>query len=366
MRRKIVTAALVAVIACLMTMLLPGCSNDSVAASINGHDIMESQVTERISEMRSLNGLDSDEAWAQWLVNNDMSVSDARTQQIDRIMQGIVLDELAEEHGVTVSGDEIASLVRNGEDQQTARRQALYGKLADKLSEGQDEEEKNEQLVEAVNSFAPFLDGARFLTVAEFDDYDKAQSAFQRVRDGEDIHDVSASIGGNLDASGWDSLSTFDDEILEAVGSHRDEGFVTGPVALGDGRYCVVQVTHSVSVPEGGYTSAQDIPAVVSQQAREMTRGYDKVDELIEQYLESADIWVSDMPGGLPYDVSLEGYSKTASQNGLVQDDVDVSDTEPQVEQGQEITDPDEIQRMYEQDMEAYRQAEARRNAESS
>lgn len=365
MRRKIVTAALVAVIACLMTMLLSGCSNDSVAASINGHDIMESQVTERISEMRSLNGLDSDEAWAQWLVNNDMSVSDARTQQIDYIMQGIVLDELAEEHGVTVSGDEIASLVRNGEDQQAARRQALYGKLADKLSEGQNEEEKNEQLVEAVNSFAPFLDGARFLTVAEFDDCDKAQSAFQRVEDGEDIHNVSSSMGGSLDASGWDSLSTFDDEILEAVESHRDEGFVTGPVALGDGNYCVVQVTHSVSVPEGGYTSAQDIPAVVSQQAREMTRGYDKVDELIEQYLESADIWMSDMPGGLPYDVSLEGYSKTASQNGLAQDDVDVSDTEPQVEQGQEITDPDEIQRMYEQDMEAYRQAEARRNGDS-
>ncbi len=73
---------------------------DGVAAEVNGVEIPESWIDDFIANMRAANGLESQEAWDAWMIENNQTTETIRNRIILYYVNQEMVDQIAEEMGI--------------------------------------------------------------------------------------------------------------------------------------------------------------------------------------------------------------------------------------------------------------------------
>ena len=82
-----------------------------VAATVNGAEIQEEEVTASVESIRSQMSLTDEDAWGEWMAKYDYTPEKVREEVIDSLVTKQLIIQGAEEKGVTVSDDEVQSYV---------------------------------------------------------------------------------------------------------------------------------------------------------------------------------------------------------------------------------------------------------------
>lgn len=319
-------------------------TSEGVAATVNGTEIGEKAITTYIENFRIQGALEDDSAWAQWLVDNDYTVDDIRSQVIDYYASQQLLRQAAEENGVTVNSEEVDSQIEtmrgyyNSDEEweealksvgmteasyrSTLELSILENGLKEKVATVT--EPTDEEMLQYAQMYASAYDGAKKSSHILFnsDDEATAQEVLDKINAGElDFAEAakeysqdsgSAENGGNV---GWDKMTTFVDEYQTALdGLEKDQ--VSGLVTSSYGIH-IIKCTDVFTAPEE-VTSTDQIPSEfvdsIKSSLEEQSKD-DSFNEWYQNYKDSADIQINDKPEGLSYDVDLTGYTKTETES---------------------------------------------------
>ena len=310
-----------------------------VAATVNGVEIGENAVTAYIENFRMNNSLTEDADWAQWLVDYDYTVDSLRGEIVDYFVSQELVRQAAAENGITVDEEAIDQQVESmksnyaseeewnaalaavgiGDETQYRSMLELYTLEADlEDTVAEDGEVSEDDLLMYAQMYASAYDGAKRSSHILFsaDDEATAQEVLDKINSGEldfaaaaeqySTDTGSAVNGGDV---GWDKMTQFVTEYQTALdGLSKDE--VSGLVTSEYGIH-IIKCTDEFIAPEE-VTSVDQVPAEwmdgIRAQLAESAKSM-AYQEWMQNYHDSADIVVSDMPEGLPYVVDLSGYT---------------------------------------------------------
>ena len=110
--KSMITVGIAAVFAASLAACSGSSSNSgAAAATVNGVSIPESDITKTIESVRTQSGLDTEEAWGQFLVSNNMTPESVREQIIDSYVNQELIKSGAAELGVSVESSEVDTYV---------------------------------------------------------------------------------------------------------------------------------------------------------------------------------------------------------------------------------------------------------------
>ena len=338
-------------------------TSEGVAATVNGTEIGEKAVTTYIQNFRTQGALEDDNDWGQWLVDNDYTVDDIRSQVIDYYASQQLLRQAAEENGVTANADDVNSQIEtmrsyyNSDEEwdealksvgmteasyrSTLELSILENGLKEKVATVT--EPSDEDMLQYAQMYASAYDGAKKSSHILFasDDEATAQEVLDKINAGElDFAEAakeysqdtgSAEDGGNV---GWDKMTSFVDEYQTALdGLEKDQ--VSGLVTSSYGIH-IIKCTDVFTAPEE-VTSLDQIPTEfvdsIKSSLEEQSRD-ESFNEWYQNYKDSADIQINDKPEGLPYDIDLSGFTKTETDEGTTEDGTDTSADDATAEDG--------------------------------
>ena len=321
-----------------------------VAATVNGVNITEDTITKQIMSTRSALGYDSDEDWAQYLVDNDITPEEYRESVIDSYARQYLLTQAISDYDITVSDEEVdeawneAAANYDSEDafisqlsvmgytedtyKESLRSSLQQEKLREKVA-GVDDPTDDEIIAYANEHLDEYNDARRsshilFKVDSDADDATKeevrtkAQSVLDKINAGEISfedavkeysEDSSASNGGDV---GWDKLTTFVSDYQDAL-SALDVDQVSGIVESTYG-FHIIKCTGHFYV-DGSVTSIDQIPEDLRNQFSDTLKTEEEgtaYTEWLDGYVDDADIQINEMPADVPYNVSLEGVTPTS------------------------------------------------------
>ena len=342
-------------------MLAAGCAapqqegyTGGVAATVNGVDIPEDDVTDEIQELRASMGLDDDESWGEFLTQYGYTPQSMREQIIDELVGEELVKQGAKDANITVEPDEVegyVSQMRSNYDSDEAWQAALKSagmseddyreslenallssKFQDNLaSESMTDEEK----LAGAKDQASQYDGARRSSHILFaaDDWDTAQTVLDQINSGQldfaaaaeqySTDTGSKTQGGDV---GWDKLTTFVDEYQTALDG-LEPNQVSGLVPSEFGIH-IIKCTDKFTMPPE-LTSLDQIPAELLD-AIETTLTSTNKQEAYSKWLEEqksgGNVVINDMPSGLIYDIDLSAFqaadeTEAAGAEGETADD---------------------------------------------
>lgn len=321
-----------------------------VAATVNGVKITEDTVTEQIMSTRSSMGYDSDEDWATYLANNNMTPESYRESVIDNIADQLLVSQAERDNNITVSDDEVEDAWKNAaanydsedafikvlgqigytEDtyKESLRQNLLTQKLYDAVAPVDDP--TDDDIISYVNENLDSFNGAKrsshILIKVDSDADDatrdeakqKAQDILDKINAGEISfedaakeysEDSSASNGGDV---GWDKLTSFVDEYQQALDG-LEKGQISG-VVESDYGYHIIECTDVFSV-DGQVTSIDQIPEDLRSTFSKTIESNNQraaYNDWLTKTRDEADIQINDMPENVPYNV---GMSKAKSSS---------------------------------------------------
>lgn len=308
-----------------------------VAATVNGAEIAEDDVTTTIQNIRSANSLDDQDAWGEYLAGAGLTPESVRENIINSLVQEELVKQGAEERGVTVEDSEVDSYVSQikanydsddkwkqalqqaGFEDENAYRENVkdgltYNKLMDSFEV--DDPTDDEVVAYAADHVSQY-DGAKRSSHILFsiNDQETAQSVLDQLNAGEiDFADAaeqystdtaSAQKGGDV---GWDKLTTFVDEYQNAL-DELEVGQISGLVESDYG-YHIIKCTDEFTAPEE-VTSLDQLPSEIVDALRSadlQQKKQEAYSDWFTEYKDSADIVINDMPEGLPYAVDMSQY----------------------------------------------------------
>ena len=271
---NIMKAVCVAGLAATCVWSLAACAGGAsatggVAATVNGTEIPEDEVTGMVESIRSQMSMTDTDTWGQWLADNAMTPESVREEMIDSFAQQELIKQGAKEKNISVESSEIDDIVSktksNYEDDEkwkAALEQAGFTEekyrenvesqlLQKKLTESfaSDEEPSQEDLLKYAQMYASAYDGAKRSSHILFDSGDEAtaQSVLDQINSGQlDVAEAakqyskdnavgtggSAAKGGDV---GWDKLNSFVTEYTDALGGlEKDQvsGLVTSQYGI--------------------------------------------------------------------------------------------------------------------------------------
>ena len=259
-----------------------------------------------------------------------------RENVIDSFVDQELQKQGAEEKGISVEDADVDSVVSNikanydtDEKWQQALEQAGFdseddyreqvrdGLLSNKLQESfESEDPTDEEVVAYANESITFESSKRSSHILfDANDQETAQSVLDQINAG--TLDFAAAAGeystdtGSADNGGdvgWDQLSSFVEEYQTAL-----DGLAVGQVSglvESDYGWHIIKCTDEFIVPDE-ITSIDQLPSefadsyreALSQQAQQ-----EAYQTWFDEFKESADIVVNDMPEGLPYAVDMSQY----------------------------------------------------------
>lgn len=322
-----------------------GGSSGAVAATVNGTEIYEDQITNTIQTNREQMGLAEEDAWGEWLAQNKATPESIRSEIIEGYVTQEVVRQSAAAQGISVEADTVQSYVdqmRSNYNDDEAWQNALASAgvtedeyrqnielslIMQQLRESltTDAEPTEDQILEYAKMYATYYDGAKKSSHILFDASDEAtaQEVLAKINDGsldfaeaakQYSTDSSASDGGNV---GWDKLTQFVTEYQTALDG-LEEGQVSDLVTSQFGIH-IIKCTEVYQVPEGGITSLDQLPTEIAEAMRLQVENSssDTFTAWFSNFLNSAQLDVHDMPSGLPYDVDMSAY--TASNDEATQ-----------------------------------------------
>lgn len=334
-------AGLTAVCLCTAT----ACASDGsaegltggVAATVNGVEIPEDDITVLIQDYREANGLDDEAMWGLTLASSDYTPEQLREDYINAFVEKDLIEQGAEERGVTVEDSEIeetldkmkanyssdekwqAALEGAGFEDEDAyrdniRTNLLQQKLYDSFAP---EDPSDQEILDYASGVIADYDGAKRSSHILFNSTDKetAQEVLDKINAGElDFADAaaqysidtgSAQEGGDV---GWDKLTTFVDEYQQALDG-LSAGQMSGLVESSYG-YHIILCTDQFTAP-AQLTSLDQLPEEFVESFKSSLTDDAQLEayqEWYDQFKADSEIVVNDMPEGLPYDVDLSQY----------------------------------------------------------
>lgn len=311
-----------------------------VAATVNGTEIQEDTVTTYIQKFRESAGYTDNDSWGNWMAEQGMDPSSVREQVIDYYVGQELVRQAADENDVTVDSSEVDEVVNNmkanydsedawqsalsqaGTDEDTYRSSVEIGLLEQKLSDAvaQPEDPSDEDMLQYAQMYATAYNGAKRSSHILFnaDDEATAQDVLDRINSGElDFADAareysqdtaSAENGGDV---GWDKLNNFVTEYTDALsGLEKDQ--VSGLVTSDYGIH-IIKCTDVFTAPEQ-VTSLDQLPSEFIDAIRSTVENQNKSQAFTDwynNYHDSADIQISDMPENVPYNLDMSQYQSS-------------------------------------------------------
>ena len=337
-----------------------------VAATVDGVEIAEDDVTNYIESLRANYNLADSDSWGQSLAQQGTNPAEFREDVIDAFVTRELIRAHAGERDVSVDSSEIDSYVQqtksnydDDEKWQTALDQAgmteedyrseIELQLLDKYlkdSFASDEDPSEADQLQYAQMYASAYDGARRSSHILFASEDEAtaQEVLDKINAGElDFVEAvkeyskdtgSAENGGDV---GWDKTGNLVTEYTDALaGLEKDQ--VSGLVTSTYGIH-IIKCTDVYNAPkstgEDGtekveITSVDQIPAEWLETLKTSLKSQAQSDAYsawIEEKREAADIVINDMPDGLPYYVDVTKYETAESTDGAT-DGTDAGATE--------------------------------------
>lgn len=358
---RIVRAACAAGLAAACMCGIAACSSNEsasgltggVAATVNGTEIAEDDVTTSIENVRASYSLEDQDAWGNYLASMGTTPDEIRSNVIDSFVEQELQKQGAEERGVTVEDSEIDTYVNyikanydNDEKWQQALQQAGFDDeaayrenikeslLGNALIESFTADDPTDDEIVEYASTAVTFDVAKRSSHILFDvnDQETAQSVLDQINAGTlDFAEAakeystdtgSAENGGDV---GWDQLTSFVEEYQTAL-----DGLAVGQVSglvESDYGWHIIKCTDEFVAPEE-ITSIDQLPQEFVDTYRESVKQQNQQEayqEWFDEYKEAADIVINDMPEGLPYAVDMSQYqTEDDSAEGDTTDDASV------------------------------------------
>ena len=348
----------VSLLAALLAALLAvavGCTghtsgNDAgLAAQYQGGVITEDEVNDYTAAYRKSMGYDDDSTWTQFLSGEGITAKEWREQAIAALVDERLMWQKAEELGITVDEEQVSSQIEAdkaavgvSDEDEWARYLEAHGSSPDDYRKSLESASIEQQVlmhevmldaVEDEDAISTYISKSlasrvvRRYRVLEFDSEQAAEAA---------IADLSALSGKEL-ADGFDSWLTRDDSDRTTPANRGDIGWdiaydlgsmqnelneeMLAPNSLSavahesDGKYYVLLCTDRFEFHTG--TAYSDLPdddlKAYAVQAANYSYWSQLSSSYIEQLREDANVMVSAMPEGLPYDVDVSA-SSSASQ----------------------------------------------------
>lgn len=319
-----------------------------VAATVNGVEIMEDDVTEFVQSYRTSGNLTDEESWGTHLASSNMTPESFREQVIDYLVSQELVKQAAEERNISVTDEEVdeqvsimranfsddeawqTALTQAGTTEEEYRSSVRESMVTEKLQKEIAAEAKpitDEEMLESVKMYTDYFNGARRSSQILFnaEDEQTAKDVLAQINDGtlkfedavtEYSQDGSASNGGDV---GWNVLNNFVTEYADAL-AELDKDEVSGLVESQFG-YHIIKCTDVFETPEGGITSLDQVPTEMVDYIRSMLESSNETNavyEWFDSYKEAADIQVNEMPEGLPYYVDITKYETASSDAATV------------------------------------------------
>lgn len=313
-----------------------------VAATVNGAEIQEEEVTASVESIRSQMSLTDEDAWGEWMAKYDYTPEKVREEVIDSLVTKQLIIQGAEEKGVTVSDDEVQSYVDQmkqnyaSDDKWNEALQAV-GMTEDEyksniktslLQQGlmksfEGDDPSDEDVLSYAQTYISSFDGAKRSSHILFDadDTETAQSVLDQINAGTlDFaeaaktysKDSSAQNGGDV---GWDKLNSFVSEYTAGL-ADLSKGQVSGLVTSSYGIH-IIKCTDEFAAP-AELTSLDQLPSEFVEQFRSSLKSSNQ-SKAYQQWLsdakDNADIEIKDMPNGLPYDLDMSKYQSDDSSD---------------------------------------------------
>lgn len=356
---RIVRAACAAGLAAACMCGIAACSSNEsasgltggVAATVNGTEIAEDDVTTVIENLRASYSLEDQDAWGNYLASMGTTPDEIRSNVIDSFVEQELQKQGAEERGVTVEDSEIDTYVNyikanydNDEKWQQALQQAGFDDeaayrenikeslLGNALIESFTADDPTDDEIVEYASTAVTFDVAKRSSHILFDvnDQETAQSVLDQINAGTlDFAEAakeystdtgSAENGGDV---GWDQLISFVEEYQTAL-----DGLAVGQVSglvESDYGWHIIKCTDEFTPPEE-ITSIDQLPQEFVDAYRDAVKQQNQQEAYqawYDEYKEAADIVINDMPEGLPYAVDMSQYqTDDGSAEGDSTDDV--------------------------------------------
>ena len=341
-----------------------------VAATVNGVEILEDDITNSIESARSTMGYDTDDTWGEYLVTYGYTPESIREQMIESFIEEELIRQAAAENDITIDSSTIDGYVEQIKayyDSDEAWQSALesVGMTEEQYRENietslmsqelqsivvSSDEPTEEELMEYASSYASYYDGAKRSSHILFDadDTETAQSVLDQINAGEiDFasaaqeysQDSSASSGGDV---GWDALTTFVDEYQDAL-DQLSEGEVSGLVTSTYGIH-IIMCTEEFTAPDE-LTSSDELPDEIREELIEYVQEQNlstDFSEWLTAYEEEADIVINDMPEGLPYDIDLTPYQTEDEDTDETDEETTSTDEDTTDEDTSDETSTDE------------------------
>ena len=352
MKASTIAKAVCAVsLSALCVVSITACSGNStsgskgvggVAATVNGAEIQEEEVTASVESIRSQMSLTDEDAWGEWMVKYDYTPEKVREEVIDSLVTKQLIIQGAEEKGVTVSDDEVQSYVDQmkqnyaSDDKWNEALQAV-GMTEDQykdniktslLQQGlmksfEGDDPSDEDVLSYAQTYVSSFDGAKRSSHILFDADDEAtaQSVLDQINAGTlDFAEAAKtyskdSSGQNGGDVGWDKLNSFVNEYTAGL-ADLSKGQVSGLVTSSYGIH-IIKCTDEFHAP-AELTSLDQLPSEFVDQFRSSLKSSNQ-SKAYQQWLsdakENADIEIKDMPSGLPYDLDMSKYQSDDSSD---------------------------------------------------
>ena len=352
MKASTIAKAVCAVsLSALCVVSITACSGNStsgskgvggVAATVNGAEIQEEEVTASVESIRSQMSLTDEDAWGEWMVKYDYTPEKVREEVIDSLVTKQLIIQGAEEKGVTVSDDEVQSYVDQmkqnyaSDDKWNEALQAV-GMTEDEyksniktslLQQGlmksfEGDDPSDEDVLSYAQTYVSSFDGAKRSSHILFDadDTETAQSVLDQINAGTlDFAEAAKtyskdSSGQNGGDVGWDKLNSFVSEYTAGL-ADLSKGQVSGLVTSSYGIH-IIKCTDEFIAP-AELTSLDQLPSEFVDQFRSSLKSSNQ-SKAYQQWLsdakENADIEIKDMPSGLSYDLDMSKYQSDDSSD---------------------------------------------------
>lgn len=374
MKKKLAPICFAAATACVIA--LAGCGNSDgltggVAATVNGTDIAEDKVTEAVMDVRTSQGVTSDEDWANFLNSYGLTPETIRENYLDSFVTQELEKQAAADAGIEVTDEEVdegvaktrenydsdeafASALESAGFTEDSYRETVYQslletKLFDSEIDEKDLKADDETVLSYVQMYGAMLDGAKRSShiLLASDDEETAQKVLDEINAGGDFAELakehstdsgSAVNGGDV---GWDRLNSFVTaytDALDKLGKGETSGLVTSEFGIH-----IIRCTDVFDAPDE-IKKLSDVPEDIVNYIRTNIADPQAASSAKSEYLESlkdkADIHTNDMPSDVPYNVDMGKYiSSSASDSDADDEDADSDDVDVEVEDGDEADD---------------------------
>lgn len=336
---------------------LVGCSGASdatgaVAATVNGVEISEDEVTAMVDSVREQQSLSDEEAWGTWMAQYGYTPESVREEVLDGLINQELLLQKAGDRGVTVDDatvdENVESMKANYENdekwqaaltsvgitedqyRENIKLSLLYQGVVDSFAD--EAAPTDEQLLSSASTYAMYYNGAKRSSHILFDSSDEAtaQEVLDQINAGtldfaaaaeQYSKDTgSAASGGDV---GWDKLSSFVTEYTDGL-KDLSEGQVSGLVTSSYGIH-IIKCTQVFTAPDE-ITSLDQVPSEFIDLVRNAVLQQNEqkaYSDWLTSCRDSSEVVINEMPSGLSYYVDMSKYSSSSDTAGDLDADAD-------------------------------------------